>query len=138
MKTSKILLLIATVVSAAIQLYYGFILLADPHNIIGFLKISPDSYNDALSVLTFMYGKLFITLFLVSTAVLFFIWKDYFAGIILTLIFGLNMVVSGLISFVNSSNLVYLIADSLRGIILVVLLYFYYKFNYKLKTARNH
>lgn len=138
MKTSKILLLFATAVSAVIQLYYGVILLADPHNIIRFLKISPGSYNEALSVLTFMYGKLFITLFLVSGAVLFFIWKDHFAGIVLTLIFGLNMVVSGLISFANSYNLVYLLADSLRGIILVALLYFYYKFNYKLKTSRNH
>jgi hypothetical protein len=132
MRIFKIALMIAMTFSALIQLVYGSNLLIFPERIGIFIGFESVKENEPLMVLTFLYAKLFYSLFLVSSVVLFLIFKNNSAGIILVIVFGINMIIAGFMSLAKSGNLIFMYADTLRGIILLILVFLYYFFYYKI------
>jgi hypothetical protein len=121
----KYLLLLIVISSALFQVGYGGLLLANPAKISIALGAADVSSNQALMLVTRLYGKLFVTVGLMSGLVAYLIQKELPIAIVYTLLIGLNMLVTGVMAYALTKRVVYLYADLARGGAILSALYLY-------------
>jgi len=121
----KYLLMLAVLLSAAFQIVYGCILFANPSFIGNALQLGDVSSNVALLSVTQLYGKLFITLGLMSGLIAYLIHKEMSVAVVFVLLISVNMLFTGVIAFNMTKNPAYLYADLGRGVAILLLLCMY-------------
>lgn len=83
------------------------------------------SSNVALLSVTQLYGKLFITLGLMSGLITYLIHKELSVAIVFVLLLSVNMLFTGVTAFNMTKNPAYLYADLGRGGVILLLLCMY-------------
>jgi hypothetical protein len=136
MSIFKYLLMLGVALSAAFQLVYGCILLVNPSYIGISLGLTDVGSNLALLSVTKLYGKMFITVGLMSGLVTYLIQKEMPVAVAYTLLMAVNMLVTGGMAYHITKNVVYLYADLARGAVILILLYLYY-FHYRSNRRRS-
>ncbi len=121
----KYLLMLSVISSALFQVGYGSVLLLRPAKISISLGTGDLSSNHALMSVTRLYGKLFITLGLLSGLVVDLIQNEMPVAIVYTLLIGVNMLITGVMAYVMTKRVVYLYADIARGGAVLSFLYLY-------------
>jgi hypothetical protein len=121
----KYLLTLSVLASALFQVGYGGLLMLHPEKISISLGTDDVSSNHALMSVTVLYGKLFVTLGLMSGLVTFLIQKELPIAIGYTLLIGINMLVTGVMAYAMTKRAVYLYADVARGGAILSFLYLY-------------
>jgi hypothetical protein len=121
----KYLLMLSVLASALFQVVYGCLLLLKPAKISISLGTGDVSGNRALMSVTRLYGKLFITLGLMSGLVADLIQNESPLAIVYTLLIGVNMLVTGVMAYAMTKRAVYLYADIARGGVILSCLYLY-------------
>ena len=134
MRLFKYLLMLAILLSAAFQVAYGCILFANPSFVGNALQLGDVSSNVALLSVTQLYGKLFITLGLMSGLITYLIHKELPIAVAFVLLISVNMLFTGIVAFNMTKNPAYLYADIVRGGVILLLLYMY-RFVYLKRTA---
>jgi hypothetical protein len=133
-KLWKYLLIALMLFSALFQLVYGCMLMNSPESINTTLNFENISSNEPLKMLIFMYGKIFLTIALMSILIAVLIIKDSPYGIMFTIGMAVAMINGGVMSFVKTDNTAYLFADLVRGSILLAALIPYYFWFYRGKV----
>lgn len=128
MKIFKILLMAAVALSALFQIGYGIALLSNPAFIGTSFGLGDVSANAPLLSVTMLYGKLFITVGLLSSLTIYMLQKELPLAVVATLIMAINMLVTGVLAYSLSSNPAYLYADLARGTVLLGLLLGYWRY----------
>jgi hypothetical protein len=128
MKPFKPLLMAAVALSAAFQIGYGSTLLANPIFIGTSLGLGDVSANAPLLSVTMLYGKLFITVGLLSGLTIYMLLNEMPLAIMSTLIMAINMLVTGVLGYSMSGKSAYLFADVGRGAVLLALLFGYWRY----------
>jgi hypothetical protein len=121
----KYLLMLSVILSALFQVGYGCLLLVNPAKISISLGAGDVSADHALMSVTRLYGKLFITLGVMSGLVVALIRSESPIAIVYTLVIGINMLVTGVMAYSMTQNVVYLYADLARGGVILSFLYLY-------------
>ena len=121
----KYLLILSVLLSALFQVVYGFLLLLRPAKISISLGGGDVSSNHLLMSVTRLYGKLFITVGILSGLVVELIWNELPIAIVYTLVIGVNMLVTGVMAYAMTKRAVYLYADLARGGVILSFLYLY-------------
>jgi hypothetical protein len=121
----KYLLMLSVIASALFQAGYGLLLVLDPAKIRMALGTGDVSSNRDLMSVTRLYGKLFITLGIMSGLVAVLIQNELPVGIGYTVVIGVNMLVTGTMAYVMTKRVVYLYADVVRAGVILSSLYFY-------------
>jgi hypothetical protein len=117
--------MLSVVLSALFQVVYGFLLLSSPAKISISLGTGDVSSNHDLMSVTRLYGKLFITLGLMSGLVADLIQNESPLAIVYTLLIGVNMLITGVMAYAMTKRAVYLYADLARGAVILSCLYLY-------------
>jgi Ca2+/Na+ antiporter len=121
----KHLLMLVVLLSALFQVGYGCLLLFNPTKIsISLGAVDVSSNHDLMSV-TRLYGKLFVTLGIMSGLVVALIQKELPIATVYTSLIGVNMIVTGVMAYAMTKNVVYLYADIVRGAAILACLYLY-------------
>lgn len=117
-------LIVFLIISSVIQLFLGIQLFTNTEELLPKFGInvenSPESFA-SIKVMTNMIGKFLLNFCIITAIATFFVWKDNKAGLILSLFFGLTMVVGGLISLKSGGGTLFLLVDSVRGLIIFIL-----------------
>jgi hypothetical protein len=123
--TFKYLLMLSVILSALFQTGYGVLLVSSPAKIRIALGTGDVSSNQDLMSVTRLYGKLFITLGIMSGLVAELIRNELPIGIVYTIVIGVNMLVTGAMAYAMTGRVVYLYADAVRGGVILSSLYLY-------------
>src|SRR5258708_2941992 len=121
----KYLLMLSVIASALFQVGYGCLLVLKPAKISISLGTRDVGANHALMSVTRLYGKLFITLGLMSGLVVDLIQEESPVAIVYTLIISVNMLITGVMAYGMTKRVVYLYADLARGGVILSFLYLY-------------
>lgn len=121
----KYALILSVILSALFQVGYGCLLLFNPAKISISLGAGDVSANHPLMSVARLYGKLFVTLGLMSGLVTFLIQNESPLAIVYTLLIGVNMLITGVMAYAMTKNVVYLYADLARGGVILSFLYLY-------------
>jgi hypothetical protein len=121
----KYLLIVSVILSALFQVVYGFLLFLKPAKISISLGGGDVSANGPLMSVTRLYGKLFITLGIMSGLVAVLIQNESSIAIVYTLVIGVNMLITGVMAYAMTKKVVYLYADLARGGVILSFLYLY-------------
>ena len=121
----KYLLILIVTASALFQVGYGCMLLSNPGQIRIALGTGDVSSNHELMLVTRLYGKLFVTVGLMSGLVAYLVQKESPVAVAYTLLIGVNMVVTGVMAYAMTKRVVYLYADIARAGAILVSLYLY-------------
>ena len=117
--------MLSVILSALFQVGYGCLLLFNPAKISISLGAADVSSNHPLMAVTRLYGKLFITLGLMSGLVAELIQNELPVAIVYTLLIGVNMLITGVMAYAMTKRVVYLYADLARGGVILSSLYLY-------------
>jgi len=128
MKRFKSLQMAAVGLSATFQIGYGSTLLTNPAFIGTSFGLSDVSANAPLLSVTMLYGKLFITVGLLSSLTIYMLQKEMPLAVVSTLIMAINMLVTGVLGYSMSGKPAYLYADLGRGVVLLALLFGYSRY----------
>lgn len=126
MKAFKYLLMMGVASSATFQAVYGSILFVNPSFISTAFGFGDVTSNIPLLVVTRLYGKLFITVALLSSLTVYMVQREMRLGVVSTLLIAINMLVTGVVAYGMTKNVTFLYADLARGAALLALLYAYH------------
>jgi hypothetical protein len=117
--------MLSVILSALFQVGYGCLLLFNPAKISISLGTGDVSSNHVLMSVTRLYGKLFITVGIMSGLVADLIQNEVPLAVVYTLLIAVNMLVTGVFAYVMTKRVVYLYADLARGGAILFFLYLY-------------
>ena len=135
MKLWKYFLVAILLFSALIQLVYGSVLMVSPDKINTTIDFGDLTLIEPVQILIFMYGKIFISLALLSVLTAVLVIKDSPFGMIFSFGWVIGMSFGGVLSFIKTGNISYIFADLARALIILVILIFYYFMYYRRKMV---
>lgn len=131
MKLWKYLLVATLFLSALFQIGYGVFLMSSPENINSTFDFGDMILNEQLRILVFSYGRIFIMISLTSALTAIAILKNSPFGMLFALASAGTMINGGISSFSMTGDIVYLYADTVRGLFLLTLIILYYFLYYR-------
>src|SRR5258707_61147 len=130
MKVFKYLLMMGVALSAIFQVVYGSILLENPSFISTPFRFGDVASNVPLLVVTKLYGKLFITVGLLSSLTVYMLQREMRLAVVSTSLIAVNMLVTGVLAYDMTKNVTFLYADLARGAGLLAMLCAYHYLYY--------
>ena len=131
MKLWKYLLVAILMFSALFQFLYGTMLMTRPETINITIDFGDLISNETLQMLIFMYGRIFLTLAVLSVLTAVLIIKNSPYGMVFSLAWVIAMIFGGISSFTVTGDIAYLFADTARGLAIGAFLALYYFLYYR-------